>query len=110
METLPLVLQQFITTTNAADSDGFIALFTDDGSINDWGNVYEGRDRVARWNQTDNIGKQSQFKLVDGKQTAPAQWCLQIHVAGNGFNGTSPFEFTLTPDQQHILTMVIVPD
>lgn len=110
MQTIPLVLQQFINTTNAADSNGFVALFNEDGSVKDWGTVYEGRERVARWNQTDNIGKQSKFELIDGKKTAAHQWLLHIRVAGNGFNGTSPFSFTLTPDDNHILAMLIVPD
>ncbi|KRM72148.1 hypothetical protein [Lacticaseibacillus brantae] len=109
MATVPEVLQAVIQTTNTGDSVGFVNLFENEGLIDDWGTKYVGRDRIGRWNQTDNIGRQSQFTLVDAVEEAPGQWLLHIKVAGLGFNGTSPFRFTLSPAGK-IAAMQIVPD
>ncbi|GAY72414.1 nuclear transport factor 2 family protein [Lentilactobacillus kosonis] len=109
MNNIPQGLQDVISTTNAGDSDGFVSLFAENGLIDDWGNQYVGTDRIASWNQTDNIGKKSQFTLVDATQEAERQWLLHIKVAGNGFNGTSPFRFELGNDGK-ISSMTIVPD
>jgi len=103
------VLQDVIRLTNAGDSNGFVNLFENEGLIDDWGKKYVGRDHIARWNQTDNIGRQSQFTLVDATQEAANQWLLHIKVAGQGFNGTSPFRFTLSAAGK-IAAMQIVPD
>lgn len=108
MAKIPAPLQAFIETTNQGDSEAFVALFTPDGVVNDWGNEYHGTEEIAHWNQTDNIGKQSQFTLQDAQSLAPDQWRLTIKVAGNGFNGVSPFNFTLADDQ--IKSMVILPN
>ena len=109
MEDLPTVLQQVIETTNTGNSAAFVALFENEGLIDDWGHQYVGRDKIAGWNQTDNIGRQSHFELVDAKEEQANQWLLQIKVSGNGFNGTSPFRFTLSPAGK-IAAMQIVPD
>jgi len=109
MNNLPQGLQDLILTTNAGDSTKFVSLFASDGVIDDWGNKYIGTERIASWNQTDNIGKKSQFSLVDATQESDNQWLLHIKVAGNGFNGTSPFRFMINEDGK-IQSMQIVPD
>jgi len=106
--TLPTVITDFINTTNAADSAGFVALFAADATLNDWGNEYHGPDGIAKWNQTDNIGKDSHFELVDFQQDSATDWTVQLAVTGNGFNGTSPFKFSVADNK---LTLVaILPD
>ncbi|WP_125546755.1 nuclear transport factor 2 family protein [Levilactobacillus lindianensis] len=106
--TLPAAITAFINTTNASDSAGFVALFTPDAVLNDWGTEYHGTDGIASWNQTDNIGKQSHFELADFRQTDPQTWIVDIVVTGNGFNGTSPFQFTVSQD--HLQEVKILPD
>ena len=95
---LPGVLQRFFDTTNAGDTAGFLACFTDDASLDDWGNQYDGRDGIARWNETDNIGVGSKLKALtheaDGKG-----WRLRVSVAGRGFKGEGNMRFTLTGDR-----------
>ncbi|WP_211089323.1 MULTISPECIES: nuclear transport factor 2 family protein [Lactobacillaceae] len=60
--TLPAAIATFISATNAADSDQFVAQFTTDAVLNDWGTEYHGPTEIAKWNQTDNIGKQSHYQ------------------------------------------------
>jgi len=110
MREIPQVLQDLISMTNSGDSTGFVDLFdATTGVIDDWGNEYFGSKQIASWNQTDNIGKKSQFTLVDAAQESSNQWLLHLAVAGNGFNGTSPFRFVLN-DAGKIVSMQIVPD
>lgn len=109
MSHIPAPISRFISTTNAADSDAFVALFTADGSLDDWGRVVHGHDGIRSWDSTDNIGKQSQFELVDiGEEAAPDTYLVHLKVTGKGFNGVSPFRFTLRGDL--IERVVIVPD
>lgn len=96
MTTLPAPIATFIAATNAGDSDAFVANFTEDGSLNDWGRVVHGHAGVREWDRTDNIGKHSQFELVEfTEEAAERTYLVQLKVSGQGFNGVSPFRFTL---------------
>jgi len=108
MTDVPAPIAAFIDATNAGDSDAFVAAFTDDGWLDDWGRVARGHDGIRAWDRTDNIGRQSHFELVDITAEAPDTYLAHLAVTGNGFNGTSPFRFTLRDDR--IASVVIVPD
>lgn len=106
---IPSPISAFIDATNAGDSEAFVAAFAEDGSLNDWGKVASGHDGIRRWDSTDNIGKQSQFELLDiTKESDPETYLVHLQVSGNGFNGVSPFRFTLRGNL--IRTVVILPD
>jgi ketosteroid isomerase-like protein len=93
---LPAPIATFIDTTNAGDSDGFVAAFTDDAVLVDWGREFHGREGAAAWNQTDNIGRGAHFEVVDWQQgTEPDTYVVTITVSGGGFNGTGPIEFAV---------------
>jgi ketosteroid isomerase-like protein len=92
----PAAIQVFIDATNRGDSEAFVAAFTDDAYLNDWGREFHGHDGVRSWDRTDNIGKQSHFELLaiepgDG----PDSYVATLKVSGNGFNGTGPMAFQL---------------
>ena len=109
MAHIPSPIAAFIDATNAGDSDAFVAAFTEDGSLDDWGRVAHGRDGIREWDRTDNIGKRSHFELVDiADETEPDTYLVHLNVTGGGFNGTSPFRFVLRGDL--IESVVIVPD
>jgi hypothetical protein len=91
---MPPAIRAFVDTTNSGDSDGFVAAFTEDAYLNDWGREFHGREGVASWNETDNIGKQAHFDVhgirpgrVDG------QYLVTVTVSGNGYNGPGVFTF-----------------
>src|ERR1700745_2812651 len=93
---LPAAIQEFIAATNRADSDAFVALFTEDAYLSDWGREFHGRDGARAWNRTDNIGVQSHFELVSAEPgTTPGGYTVTLTVSGNGFNGTGPMNFEL---------------
>ena len=93
---LPAAIQAFIDATNRGDSDAFVAAFTDDAYLNDWGREFHGRDGVRAWNRTDNIGVRSHFEFVSAKPgNAPDSYTVTLTVSGNGYNGTGPMNFGL---------------
>ncbi|GAB4085204.1 hypothetical protein GCM10028784_18340 [Myceligenerans cantabricum] len=93
---LPAPIQEFVDATNAGDTDRFLATFTDDAYLYDWGREFHGVDGVAEWNQTDNIGMKSRFEVVSREDgDAPDAYVVTLKVVGNRFNGTGPLKFWL---------------
>jgi hypothetical protein len=93
---LPAAIQEFIAATNRGDSDGFVAAFTEDADLNDWGREFHGHEGVRSWNRTDNIGVRSHFEFVRAEPAgAPDSYVVTLTVAGDGFNGTGPMNFEL---------------
>ncbi len=79
---LPAAVQAFVDATNAGDSDAFVAAFTPDAVLDDWGRTFTGHDGVARWDVTDNIGKRSHFEAVSAEEGAPGVWTVVLTVTG----------------------------
>jgi hypothetical protein len=91
---IPAPLQAFMDSTNRGDSAAFVAVFTEDAVLDDWGRVFHGRDGVASWNRTDNIGKRAHFELVGLEPgDGPDRVVATLTVTGGGFNGTGPMTF-----------------
>ncbi len=92
----PAAIHSFITATNSENSEAFVAAFTEDAVLDDWGNIYSGSEGIAKWNRTDNIGKHSRFELVsisaDNRQDT---FVAVLAVSGDGYNGTGPMTFEL---------------
>jgi hypothetical protein len=100
VESLPVPLEAFVTATNAADNETFLEVFAEDAYLRDWGREFHGRDGIARWNRTDNIGKRAHFAVLDVSITnGGAGATLTVDVSGNGFNGVSDLEFRLADGQ-----------
>ena len=91
---LPASIKTFVDATNAGDSDAFLNSFSGDPYLNDWGREFHGREGVASWNQTDNIGVKSHFE-VQGVRVDDDTYVVTMKVSGAGFNGTGPLAFTL---------------
>jgi ketosteroid isomerase-like protein len=93
---VPPVIQEFIDATNSGDTERFVATFADDAFLNDWGREFHGLDGVRSWNETDNIGMQSQFELISVLPgSSHGDYTANIKVTSNRFNGTGPFKFEL---------------
>lgn len=105
---LPDPIAEFIAATNAGDSDRFVAVFTDDAVLEDWGRVFHGRDGAASWNESDNIGRRSHFELVECEAgSEPGAYIITVTVSGDGYNGTSPIDFIVRGER--IARMTIAP-
>ncbi|HEX4688469.1 MAG TPA: nuclear transport factor 2 family protein [Nocardioides sp.] len=99
MTTTPDPIQAFVDATNRGDTDAFVAAFTLDAHLDDWGRSFHGHDGVRSWDSTDNIGVQSHFEILE-ITPAPADhaYVVNIRVTGNGYNGTGPMTFRLRDD------------
>ncbi|TGQ33317.1 nuclear transport factor 2 family protein [Mesorhizobium sp. M00.F.Ca.ET.216.01.1.1] len=75
----------------------FLDTFTSDAFLRDWGRSFRGREQIARWNQSDNIGVQSQLRIVR-IASADGAYRVRIAVKGKGFNGEGDMTFTLDGD------------
>ena len=96
MTTTPDAIQAFVDATNRGESDAFVAAFTADAHLDDWGRSFHGHDGVRAWDSTDNIGVQSHFELLDVRQgSADDEYVVDLRVTGNGYNGTGPMVFRL---------------
>lgn len=93
--TLPAPIQAFIDATNAADNEAFVATFTEDAYVRDYGREFTGRKGAADWNRTDNIGVNMKFAFVGIKQLAPDSYEVTLKSTSNRFNGTGPLRITV---------------
>ena len=107
-EDVPAAIQAFVDTTNAADSEAFVATFTEDAFLSDWGREFQGHEGIASWDRTDNIGKHAHFELLGLKPgIGDQQFVVTVVVTGDGYNGTSDLEFTVRGDR--VARLVIAP-
>ena len=106
MPDLAAPIRAMIDATNRGDHDAFVASFTEDALLSDWGKEFHGHDGVASWDETDNIGRSTHFEVAAARQDG-ASHVVTLNVSGGGFNGTSDFTFKLDGDR--IRSMTIAP-
>jgi hypothetical protein len=107
VEQLPRAIRDFVDGTNEADRARFLSAFAADGYLKDWGREFSGREGIARWNETDNIGRQARFTvhgLVSDER--PNSYRLRLTVGGNGYNGPGDFEIEL--DDEGLIRRLII--
>lgn len=103
-EVEPVILE-LVEATNREDSEGLLAVFSDDAVLDDWGRHFSGRDRIAVWNEHENIGNHSRITLLaasvaeveeshDPGVTAGLTTVLQVDVSGDGYAGAGTFTVT----------------
>ena len=98
MTTTPPAIQRFIDATNAGDTEAFLNAFTADAFLSDWGRDFTGRAAIADWDHSDNIGVQSQPRIVSVAPRGDG-YRARVAVKGNGFNGEGTMTFTLSGDR-----------
>jgi hypothetical protein len=107
MTTVPEAVQRMIDATNREDDNGFVASFTDNAFLSDWGREFHGHDGVARWNKTDNIGVHARFTATASRREG-ADEVVTLTVTGDGYNGSGDIRFTI--DGGLISRMIIAAD
>ena len=95
---VPAAVTRVVEATNAGDSDAFVEAFTEDAYLEDWGRGFDGREGVASWNETDNIGRQAHFE-VKAVRSEDSGFVVTLQVSGGGFNGVSDFYFEVDGDR-----------
>lgn len=103
----PSAVQRMIDATNAGDRAAFLDAFTDDAYLEDWGRGFHGHDGIARWDETDNIGRRAHFEATGARREGD-RWIVTLVVTGGGFNGTSDIAFEVDGDR--VRSMIISAD
>lgn len=104
---VPEIVRAFVAAINDADTDAFVACFTPDGFVDDWGRVLQGPDGVRSWAGSDAIGAGAHMELLSATEdgdTIETQFSWRSRV----FNGESTGIFTL--DGDHIAGFRIPPN
>lgn len=104
---VPTAVARMVEATNSGDSTAFVDAFSDDAYLEDWGRGFRGRDGIAQWNQSDNIGRESHFEVRSVRPEGDG-FVVTLEVSGGGFNGVSDFYFEVDGDA--IRTMIIRAD
>jgi hypothetical protein len=88
----PIAVDGMISATNAGDSEQFLAASARDAVLNDWGRVFEGRDRIAAWNAAENIGVNSKITVTAVTRVEGGHVSLGVNVSGDGYTGPGTFD------------------
>ncbi len=91
---LPQALQSAVDAINAGNEDAFVAAFSPDGVINDWGRILTGADGVRSWARSDAVGAQARMTVIEAVATGDTthivfDWTSRV------FNGRSEAYVTL---------------
>ncbi len=91
---LPSTLQAAVDAINAGDEDGFVAAFSPDGVVNDWGRVLKRHDGVRSWARSDAIGAGAAM-TVTAATTSDASTHIVFDWRSRVFNGSSEAYVTI---------------
>jgi len=91
-ERVPGPVQALLDAANAGETDAFLAGFTEQGVVDDWGREFVGAARIRGWSDAEFIGKQVTLRVDQIAEHAGAT-VVTAQVGGNGFNGPSHFSF-----------------
>jgi hypothetical protein len=95
MSELPRPLARLLDAANGHDSDAFLASFTEDGVVDDWGREFAGAAAIKGWSNREFIGVDVNLDVRDTEVSPDGEITISAQVGGGGFNGPSHFSFTL---------------
>ncbi|MFJ4828678.1 hypothetical protein ACIP79_01870 [Streptomyces sp. NPDC088747] len=95
---LPPIVATALDAANAHDTDSWLATFSPNGAVNDWGRGFTGHQAIRAWSDAEFIGVDVTLHVTQAHTTGDITTVL-AQVGGNGFNGPSHFTFTVRGDQ-----------
>lgn len=101
---LPRPVRALLAAANAHDTDAFLAMFTPDGVVDDWGREFVGAEAIRGWSDGEFIGVQVRL-AVTGVTRHGDVTVVAADVGGNGFNGPSHFSFAVEGDKVARMTI-----
>ncbi|HEX8856633.1 MAG TPA: nuclear transport factor 2 family protein [Thermoleophilaceae bacterium] len=104
MAALPAPVDAAIRAANDHDTDAFLACFSPDGVVDDWGREFPGPDRIREWSDSEFIGVDVTLSVTDVNQSGD-ETVVNAEVGGRGFNGPSHFSFRLDGDRVSRMTI-----
>ena len=104
MTDLPEPVSAAIEAANANDTAAFLACFTTDGVVDDWGREFHGADEIRGWSNREFIGVHVSLDVTAVEQRDGAT-TVTATVGGGGFNGPSHFTFDVAGDRLARMTI-----
>lgn len=101
---LPPPVRASIEASNAADIAGFLATFSADGVVDDWGREFKGAAEITSWSDAEFIGVAVTLEVLSAS-TEGDETTVRAQVGGNGFNGPSTFTFRVEGDRVARMTI-----
>lgn len=92
-----------INAVNSGDLPRFLALFTPDGVVDDWGREFRGAG-IESWSDAEFLGKNVTLEVTEVEFDG-AEVSVRAQVGGDGFNGPSTFRFTVDGDRVSAMTI-----
>jgi hypothetical protein len=100
----PQPVAMLLAAANDHDTDAFLASFTEDGVVDDWGREFAGADAIRRWSDREFIGVDVTLGVTVVTTSGDAV-TVSAEVGGRGFNGPSHFTFALRGDRVARMTI-----
>ena len=90
----PAPVARLLAASNQHDTDAFIASFTHDGVVDDWGREFSGAASIRGWSEREFIGVDVILTVIESA-TTDDETTVSAEVGGRGYNGPSHFTFTV---------------
>jgi hypothetical protein len=97
-------IRSLLDAANDGDLSAFLAGFTDDGVVDDWGREFRGTAQIQAWSDAEFIGKQVSL-AVEGIEQHDGETVVTAQVGGAGFNGPSHFTFHVAGERVSRMTI-----
>jgi hypothetical protein len=97
-------VRTLIDAANAGDIDTFLAGFTTEGVVDDWGREFRGAERIRSWSDAEFIGKRVSL-AVRTVTAREGHTEVVADVGGEGFTGPSTFTFEVDRDRVARMTI-----
>jgi ketosteroid isomerase-like protein len=94
MASVPQPVATLLDAANAHDTRAFLACFTEDGVVDDWGREFHGAEGIRKWSDAEFIGVDVTLETTAVEDRGD-ETVVTADVGGKGFNGPSHFSFRL---------------
>ncbi|GAB3486301.1 hypothetical protein GCM10027440_30900 [Nocardiopsis coralliicola] len=91
---VPEPVATFIERVNAHDEEAFLSAFTAEGTVDDWGRTFTGREAIKAWSGKEFIGSRGVL-TVEEVATAGSSVTVVGDWRSNHANGRSKFIFDI---------------
>lgn len=101
---VPVPIARLVEAANRHDTEAFLASFTQDGVVDDWGRAFSGAGSIRDWSDREFIGAKVRL-TVTRVSTAGPRTTVSADVGGDGYSGPSHFIFDLRGDRVARMTI-----
>jgi hypothetical protein len=91
---IPTPLDTLASVVNGGNTEGFLALLTEDSVVDDWGTRYVGKSEIRTWSDRELIGAKG-VMTVQGVETHGSEIHLLSDWKSNFYTGPGRFIFSI---------------